>query len=131
MKISYLIEKIYAKKNLILTILPSVVIIGIYSIFSPSWRDRKYKTEINELKAQNDRLKKANDSIFTSIENMKIDMERSDEIIIALHQESELYHDKADSLSKSIKNIQNKYEKASNHANSFTSREIVGYFSNL
>lgn len=125
-----MMEKAKLIKTL-LTILPSVVIIGIWSVFVPSLKDRQHKLEIKQLKAINDELKRKNDSILYQIDNMKIDMERSDDIIHTLFDESKEYEQKADSLSKSIKSIKNKYEKASNHANAFGSSEISSYFSNL
>lgn len=114
-----------------LAILPSVIIIGIWSVLFPSYNQRKWKEEIKDLQSINKELKKKNDSILYHIESLKIDMERSDEIIHTLFDESKEFEEKADSLTKSIKSIKNKYEKASNHANGFGSNEIVGYFSNL
>lgn len=114
-----------------ITVLPSVLIIGIWTIFVPGIKDRQHKLEIKQLKAANEELKRKNDSILYQIDNLKIDMDRSDEIIHTLFDESKEYEHKADSLSKSIKSITKKYEKASNHANAFGSGEISSYFSNL
>jgi len=124
MKFSQVINFIRGKKDVILTILPSVVIIGIYTILFPSTRGKQYKLEIKQLQALNDSLKKENDSILYQIENIKIDMERSDEIIHTLFDESR-------NLSNELKTIKKQYDQASNHANSFTSGEIVEYFSNI
>jgi predicted nuclease with TOPRIM domain len=131
MKFSQVINFIRGKKDVILTILPSVVIIGIYTILFPSTRGKQYKLEIKQLQALNDSLKKENDSILYQIENIKIDMERSDEIIHTLFDESRMFEEKAKNLSNELKTIKKQYDQASNHANSFTSGEIVEYFSNI
>lgn len=131
MKIKQFMLQIMGKKSIIMTILPSVIIIGIYSIFSPNLKGKQQKLEIQQLKALNQSLKKQNDSILYQIENLKIDMDRSDEIIHSLFEESNMFEEKAKNLSKELTTLKKQYDKASTHANSFTSGEIVEYFSNI
>jgi len=131
MKIDNAIFKIIGKKNILTTILPSIVIIGIYSIFAPSYLSKKFKADIKQLKEINATLKHKNDSILYQVENIKIDMERSDEIIKSLFDESETYKIQLQSINTKYSSLKSKYEKANSHSDSFTSHQISEYFSNL
>jgi len=88
-------------------------------------------SRIKQLKLQNDSLYKAN-AVLDSLEDTYIvKMNEANYEIIQLETEDKELDYKVKNMNKEINIIKNKYEKASNYANSFGSDELKRYFSNL
>ena len=118
-------------KKYFVQILPSLLIISAFFIFTKSDFDKKSKIELKRLKAENDSLAKVNDSIFEKIITYEEDMKAQDEIIKSLFEENYSQQEELKNLKKDIKTIQAKYEKAKSHSDHFSSADITRYFSDL
>jgi hypothetical protein len=92
---------------------------------------RKIDSVIKDLKLQNDSLFQAN-HILDSLEDTYIqELNKSTYEILQLESEDNALEYKVKYMNKEILIIKNKYEKASNYANSFGSDDIKKYFSEL
>lgn len=118
-------------KRYAIQILPSLLIISAFYIFTKSDFDKKSKMEIKALRAENAKLSKINDSIFTEISIYEKDMDTQNEIIKTLFDQTETQQEELNKLKKDIKTIQKKYEQAKTHSDHFSSADIARYFSDL
>ena len=118
-------------KKYLYQLLPSVIIISLFFVFFYSPSNQANKQKIKELNLLNERLKKANDSIYLEIEEYQDDIDKSNAIIESMTKEDNLLKDKVNSLNNKITKLKSKYEEANSHANNFDSSLIRGYFSNL
>lgn len=118
-------------KKYALEVLPTIIILSFFYIFTQGDYDEKAKDEIKKLKLENQGLKKTNDSIFATIKTFEDDISKQDEIISHLFNEQESFYKTLDSLDLALTKTKQKYEKATNHSNNFSSTEISKYFSNL
>ena len=112
-------------------VLPSILIISAFYIFTRSDFDKESKIEIKKLRAQNDSISLVNDSIFNEISLYQQDLDSQDSIIVILINENITQQDELKQIKKDLKTIQGKYEKAKNHSDHFSSADITRYFSNL
>ncbi len=112
-------------------VLPSILIISAFYIFTRSDFDKESKIEIKRLRAENDSIRLVNDSIFNEISLYQQDLDSQDSIIVILINENITQQDELKQIKKDLKTIQGKYEKAKNHSDHFSSADITRYFSNL
>jgi hypothetical protein len=100
--------------------------VGMYFI-----NTRKIDSVIKDLKLQNDSLHQAN-IVLDSLKDTYIqELNKSTYEILKLESEDNALEYKVKYMNKEILIIKNKYEKASNYANSFGSDDIKKYFSEL
>lgn len=86
---------------------------------------------IKELQVKNDSLMMANEKIDSINIYYKDEIGKKDIQISKLNDIDTSLEAKIKETTKKINNLNNKYEKANNHANSFGSIEIASYFANL
>jgi hypothetical protein len=118
-------------KKYSIQILPSILIISAFYVFTRSDFDKESKMELKRLKIENDSLAIVNDSIFNEISLNQQKMDSQDSIIVILIDEAMGQQEELKQLKKDIKTIKTKYEKAKNHSDHFSSADIAGYFSDL
>ena len=100
--------------------------VGMYFV-----NTRKIDSVIKDLKLQNDSLHQAN-IVLDSLKDTYIqELNKSTYEILKLESEDNALEYKVKYMNKEILIIKNKYEKASNYANSFGSDDIKKYFSEL
>jgi hypothetical protein len=112
-------------------VLPSILIISAFYIFTRSDFDKESKIEIKRLRSQNDSIALVNDSIFNEISLYQLKMDNQDSVIVILINENIVQQEELKKLKKDLKTIQGKYEKAKNHSDHFSSSDISRYFSDL
>jgi septal ring factor EnvC (AmiA/AmiB activator) len=112
-------------------ILPSILIISAFYLFTRSDFDKESKMELKRLRAENDSLAVVNDSIFNEISLYQHDLDSQDSIIALLMDETQTQQEELKELKKDLKTIRVKYEKAKNHSDHFSSADISSYFSDL
>ena len=108
-------------------------ILGIVLCFVAMYlvNTRKIDSVIKDLKLQNDSLHQAN-IVLDSLKNTYIQqLNNSTYEILKLESQDNALEYKVKYMNKEILIIKNKYEKASNYANSFGSDDIKKYFSEL
>jgi hypothetical protein len=114
----------------------TIAIIFIMSIllafnFS-NWLTQEYSdVKINELIKKNDSLLRDNAKLDSLRIIYKSEIEKSTAEINLLNKKDESLILKISSIDEKVKNLNIKYEKAANHADSFNSNDIARYFSNL
>ena len=86
---------------------------------------------IKELQIKNDSLMMANEKIDSINIYYKDEIGKKDLEISKLNDIDISLEAKIKETTKKINNLNNKYEKANNHANNFGSNEIASYFANL
>lgn len=89
------------------------------------------ESHIKELQAKNDSLMMVNEKIDSINIYYKDEIGKKDIQIFKLNDIDISLEAKIKETTKKINNLNNKYEKANNHANSFGSIEIASYFANL
>ena len=86
---------------------------------------------IKELQFRNDSLMMVNKKIDSINLYYKDEIGKKDLQISKLNDIDISLESKIKETTKKLNNLNNKYEKSNNHANSFGSNEIASYFSNL
>ena len=89
------------------------------------------ESHIKELQAKNDSLMMVSQKIDSINIYYKDEIGKKDLEISKLNDIDISLEAKIKETTKKINNLNNKYEKANNHANSFGSIEIASYFANL
>ena len=89
------------------------------------------ESHIKELQAKNDSLMMVSQKIDSINIYYKDEIGKKDIQISKLNDIDTSLEAKIKETTKKINNLNNKYEKANNHANSFGSIEIASYFANL
>lgn len=114
------------KKNILLMVLPSIILISCWYMIVPGGR---IKEEIKALNAKNDSLRLANKLLKENIiANEKL-LTSSDIKIQELKKEDENLKSKVKTLNTNITNLKTNYEKANSHSNNFSTIDIQRYFS--
>ena len=114
------------KKNILLMVLPSIILISCWYMIVPGGR---IKEEIKALNQKNDSLRKENSILNENIvANQKL-LKSSDEKIVELKKEDETLKSKVKTLNNNITNLKTNYEKANSHSNNFSTIDIQRYFS--
>jgi predicted nuclease with TOPRIM domain len=90
-----------------------------------------YNKKINELIQKNEILLKDNAKLDSLRIIYKAEIDKTTVEINLLNKRDEALILKVSSIDDKVKNLNKKYEKAANHADSFNSNEIARYFSNL
>jgi hypothetical protein len=90
-----------------------------------------YNKKINGLIQKNDSLLRDNAKLDSLRIIYKSEIEKSTAEINLLNKKDEALILKIYSIDEKVKNLNIKYEKAANHADSFNSNDIARYFSNL
>ena len=108
-------------------------ILGILICFLAMYfvNTRKIDSVIKDLKLQNDSLHQANIVLDSLRDNYIKELNNSSYEILKLESQDNALEYKVKYMNKEILIIKNKYEKASNYANSFGSDDIKKYFSEL
>jgi predicted PurR-regulated permease PerM len=90
-----------------------------------------YNQKINSLIQKNDSLLKDNAKLDSLRIIYKEEIDKTTVEINLLNKRDEALILKVSSIDDKVKNLNKKYEKAANHADSFNSNDIARYFSNL
>jgi hypothetical protein len=113
-------------KKILLMALPSIIIISLFYVLKSN--NGEINKQLKELKEENKKLKKQNDSIFVSIEQMDKLKEESDNKIAILEKDEERQMEQLKSFNNKITQLKTKYEKASYHSANFSSDDVQRYF---
>ena len=107
--------------------LPSIIIISLFYVLKPN--SVEINKQLKALQEETKMLKKQNDSIFVSIEQMDKLKEEADQKIAILEKDEERQAEQLKSVNSKLTQLKHKYEKASNHSANFSSDDVQRYFS--
>ena len=113
-------------KKILLLALPSIIIISLFYVLKPN--NGEINKQIKELQEENKILKKKNDSIFVSIEQLDKLKEEAYQKIALLENEEARQAEQLKSVNSKLTQLKTKYEKASNHSANFSSDDVKRYF---
>jgi len=106
--------------------LPSIIIISLFYVLKSN--NQEINKQLKELRQENKKLKKQNDSIFVSIEQLDKLKEEAGQKIALLENEEAKQAEQLKSVNSKLTQLKTKYEKASNHSANFSSDDVKRYF---
>jgi len=118
-------------RKYIVPFIPSIVVIGIFLIFTDVSFNSEAKDEIKKLKSINNHLVIQNSLLEAKIDTALVEIDSSHERIINLSDSDYLLKRNISKLDSQITNLKTKYEKEKNHPSNYGADDIKRYFADL
>jgi predicted RNase H-like nuclease (RuvC/YqgF family) len=119
-------------RKYIVPLIPSIVIIGIFLIFSEgTFNSDNVKSQIKKLKRRNDSLQIQNNLLEAKMDSSFKEVESSHEVISNLMDSDYLKKRNIAKLDSQITNLKTKYEKAKTYSSNYGADDIKRYFADL